>query len=321
MSKQINREIRQVLALWGIKESLDIKKENIAYDTDIETHIWTINEEYILKMTNNEDEIARNVYISKLLLKAGIRVQEAISNLNGEVYCKMGNSYYGLFTKLKGEVLKDYYEGDYIKRGFYLGQSVATLHQGLKNITDELKYRLKLYDNNMIEELSGWVSDEIKCYIQNDNLPKKEIEGLNKIIEEINKNFKQLYDKLPRQVIHRDVHGENMIFQDNRLVGYIDFDLSQINARIFDICYLCTGALGKIFNVEEMREKWIPFARAVIDGYGNINKLSVEEQGSIKYMFYSIELIMIAFFARDGYTELADSNIIMLNWINSVFNN
>ncbi|MDP4144328.1 MAG: phosphotransferase [Bacillota bacterium] len=311
--------IEEVLSLWGLKSDLEIKEEDISYATDRESHIWTVGEKYILKMNSSKDEIANNVYISKLLSKAGIPVQKVIYNLNGESYVKVEDKYYGLFTKIKGEVLRDYYQGDYIERGFYLGQCIAALHNGLRNITDEVKDNNSIQDNYMIEELSGWVNEEINSYITKCNLNKEEKEVFNNVRVEINENFKELYFKLPRQVIHRDLHGENMIFEDNHLVGYIDFDLSQINARIFDLCYLCTGTLAGIFNENEKREKWISLAKAIIKGYDSKSELTIEEQKGIKYMFYAIELVMIAFFARDGYGELADSNIRMVNWISTVW--
>ena len=317
----IKERIETVLALWGFKDDLDIKEEDITYEIDRESHIFTINENYILKITNNKDEMTNNVYISNLLFKAGIPVQKVVYNLVGESYVKIENKYYGLFTKINGEVLKNYYEGNYIKRGFYLGECIAKLHDGLKNITDELKDNNNLWDNNIIDELSGWVDEEINTYIPKCNLDEEELKRFNGIRTEINENFKALYFKLPRQIIHRDIHGENMIFQDNHLVGYIDFDLSQINARIFDVCYLCTGSLARIFNKKEMREKWIGLAKSIIKGYESKCKITIEEKMSIKYMFYSIELIMIAFFARDGYKELANNNIEIINWISSVWDN
>ncbi|WP_051623545.1 phosphotransferase enzyme family protein [Clostridium hydrogeniformans] len=316
-----NARLQLVLSLWGFKENLEIKEENIEYETKRESHIWTVSEDYILKMTNSEYEIKNNVYISRLLLKAGIPTQKVVCTLDGESYASVGNRYYALFIKIKGEVLKDYYQGNYIKNGFYLGECIAELHDGLRNITHELKENNSLWDNNMIEELDGWVEKEISRYIPKCTLNKEKLENFNRIRIELNENFKELYLKLPRQIIHRDIHGENMIFKDNNLVGYIDFDLTQINARIFDLCYLCTGALAKVFDEKDKREKWLDFSKAVINGYESKSEMTIEEKCSIKYMFYSIELIMIAFFARDGYTELAENNIKMINWISLVLDN
>ena len=37
-------------------------------------------------------------------------------------------------------------------------------------------------------------------------------------------------------------------------------------------------------------------------------------------MMYAIELIMIAFFAKEGYGYIADTNIEMINWIEENWN-
>ena len=57
-----------------------------------------------------------------------------------------------------------------------------------------------------------------------------------------------VYDDLPKQLIHRDVHFGNFLFFEGNLSGYIDFDLSQRNIRIFDICYFLTGLLAEEKN-------------------------------------------------------------------------
>lgn len=80
------------------------------------------------------------------------------------------------------------------------------------------------------------------------------------------------------------------------------------------------GFEDKLDIKEEMRAKWIEFAKSIIKGYESKCEITSEEKMSIKYMVYAIELIMIAFFARDGYTEIADSNIKMINWISLVWN-
>ncbi|MEG1481353.1 MAG: phosphotransferase [Clostridium sp.] len=147
------------------------------------------------------------------------------------------------------------------------------------------------------------------------------MELFNKIYAKVKSNFQDLYYKLPRQAIHRDMHGENIIFKDEKIVGYIDFDLSQINARIYDICYLCTGSLSTIFNDIDKRDNWIGFAENVIKGYDSISNLTDEERHSIKYMFYLIELIMVAYFSQNNCSDIANMNIKMINWISLVWNN
>ena len=311
--------LKSVLSLWEFNDDLNIIEENIEYETERKPHIWTVNKDYILKMTNTESEMKNNIHLINMLSKGNIPSQRIVPSLDGKEYICVENRFYALFTKIKGTVLKDYFEGDYLNRGFYLGKCISNLHNALQNITENLNEGTSLWNNNMIDELNGWVSYEIDKYIPSCTLAKEDIELFNTIYAEVKNNFENLYSKLPRQAIHRDMHGENVIFKDAEIVGYIDFDLSQINARIYDICYLCTGSLSTIFNDVYKRDIWIGFAENVIKGYDSISTLTDEERHSMKYMFYLIELIMIAYFAQNNYSDIADTNIKMINWISLVW--
>ena len=122
---------------------------------------------------------------------------------------------------------------------------------------------------------------------------------------------------LPRQIIHRDMHGENMIFEESNFKGFIDFDLSQINARIYDPCYMCTAALSTVFDKEEIT-KWPLFAYQIVKGYDDIIQLTDIEKQSIKPMMILNEIIMTAFFYKYGYQEIAHTNLKMALYINKV---
>lgn len=301
-------ELMSVLAQWGLTGELEIEEE-------YEGHVWTVNEDYILKMTQSGEEIKNNLLVTSLLTEVGIPAQKVVETVSKERYVQVNEDYYVLVTKLKGHVLVDYYEGDYVSRAFYLGQCLASLHEKLKQI--EVNY--ELWDNKMTDELSGWVKEEILHYLNHCSLPQQELEQFKIIKSKFETCFNELYVQLPRQVIHRDFHGGNLIFQDEKLVGYIDFDISQINARLFDVCYLCTGALVGVFNEPEKREKWIHFSKKVIEGYESQTSLTREEYQSLKYMMIAIEFIMIAYFAKAGNEEVANTNVQMVNWIESVW--
>lgn len=319
LEKSEKCDLDLILNNWELDEKLSVSEEIISYETNRETHIWNVCNKYILKMTNDECEMKNNINITKLLLKEEIPVQKVIQTLSGESYIYIDKMYFGLFTRLNGSVIKDYFQGDYLKRAFYLGECAANLHKGLKVLTEEKTLEDKIWNNNMIDELNGWVKDEVNKYLKSSSLNKEEVELFNKIRKEFNENFESLYLKLPRQIIHRDFHGENMIFEGEKLIGYIDFDLTQINAKIFDLCYLCTGALSTCFNNSNKRDRWIKFSKTAIEGYDNKINLTCEEKECIKYMLLAIELIMIGYFAKDGYKDIADANVKMFNFIDSVW--
>lgn len=312
---------KEILKHWGFDDEVIIEKVNIEYESEREDHVWTINSEYILKKSKNEEEANNNIYMAKLLNSVNIPTQKVIDTLDGENYFVADERYYTLLTKIDGKVLKNYFEGDFIKRGNNIGKALAELHIGLSKITDEIKGKIVVFDNDLIAELNGWVIDEIDKYVKKSTLDKNEINIFKECINELLNGFRKDYYKLPRQVIHRDFHGGNIIFKDEDIVGVIDFDLSQINARLFDICYLCTGSLTTIFNDTEMRDKWIQFIKAFIQGYQSVNKLTYHEIKSMKNMMLSIEIVMVAYFAREGYEDIANNNIKMANYLNELWQN
>lgn len=309
---------RDVLKHWGFDDKVIIEKVNIEYEAEREEHVWTINREYILKVTRNEVETINNMYMIKLLNSVNIPTQEVINTVEGDNYFYVEGKYYTLLKKIEGTVLKNYFEGDFIKRGNYIGKALGKLHNGLYEITNEIKGKISVFDNDLIWELNGWVIDEIEKYVEKSDIDKNEITIFKECINMVLDEFPAIYNKLPRQVIHRDFHGENIIFKGEDIIGFIDFDLSQINARLFDICYLCTGSLATIFDNFEMRAKWVQFAKAVVKGYESINKLTYDEVNSMKYMMLSIEMVMVAYFAREGYYDIANMNIKMANYLSEV---
>ena len=311
----MSTRLKYVLACYDFVEA-KIETEAISDETNRQPHVWTVNDDYLLRMSENLEELKRHIHLSKLLKTVNVKTQTPIQTVNHEDYVVMDGYYFILCEKIKGSVLTDYFIADEAKLGYELGQHLATLHEGLKEITPKLT---DLWDNDMLQELSGWVSEELETYVSASTLPKTELTELKNIKNTCINHFKELYNNLPRQAIHRDFHGANIIFNDNEIVGYIDFDLTQLNARLFDVCYLGTGALASIFQEEAKRDRWSIFFKQVIKGYDEVTILTFEEKQMIKPMMIAIDLIMIAFFVQGGYKELADTNTRMINWIENTW--
>lgn len=126
--------------------------------------------------------------------------------------------------------------------------------------------------------------------------------------------FGAIYDKLPKQMIHRDINPSNMIFDNGVFKGFLDFDLSEYNVRIFDICYSATSILSESYSKDVSLSEWRKILNAVIDGYESITPLTSLEKSAIKYVIYSIQIICINYFSKfDKYEELAKINIDILN--------
>jgi Ser/Thr protein kinase RdoA (MazF antagonist) len=131
-------------------------------------------------------------------------------------------------------------------------------------------------------------------------------------------NFQKLYESLPKHIIHRDPNPGNIMMNDGRLTGFIDFELSERNIRIYDPCYAATAILSESFvkNDYDKLHKWLVIFRNIIIGYDNVCKLSAEEKQAIPYVIYSIQMTCIAYFSSmDKHKDLSKVNEKILVWL------
>ena len=129
--------------------------------------------------------------------------------------------------------------------------------------------------------------------------------------------FGAIYDKLPTQIIHRDPNPGNIITSDDKW-GFIDFELSEKNIRIFDPCYAATALLSESFseNDEGKLDKWIDIYKGIIVGYDSVAKMSEDELKAVPYVVLSNQLIATAWFSeQDRYKDIFETNIKMTQWI------
>ena len=139
-----------------------------------------------------------------------------------------------------------------------------------------------------MQEMKGWVRENL---MKNDWQPVSEAEYLKTVGQ-----LESVYDALPKQLIHRDVHFGNFLFQEGSFSGYIDFDLSQKNIRIFDLCYFLAGLLAEEPPEAFIREEWLEIVKAVIAGYESVTKLSGQEKGAVCCVMQCIEILFAAYF-------------------------
>lgn len=149
----------------------------------------------------------------------------------------------------------------------------------------------------MLEEMNGWVNRDLHKF-NPDYLKQDDIKAS---IDEL----AQIYDELPKQLIHRDVHLGNFLFDNGVFSGYIDFDLSQRNIRIFDLCYFLLGILLEEDNNRVEKQKWYEIIRQVIGGYDSIAALSTLEKKAVTCVMKNIEILFTAYFLGIGDEKLA----------------
>jgi Ser/Thr protein kinase RdoA (MazF antagonist) len=287
-------DINSILINWGISDET-VKQ--------IYHSAWQIGDKYVLKIGNNFDRLNRNLSLIKVLAEQNIPVATIVKTVDGADYISKDNTYFFLSKKINGEHITDIYGDNYKELAYLIGEIIAKLHIAFRVCQD----RIPCHDNDFYNEITGWV---IKSF-QDKHITSVPTDILNECISEL----KIIYPKLARQLIHRDIHPGNMLFQDNILTGYIDFDLSQINARIFDLCYMALNFL--IGNTEDLNktEKWFKMLHNVIDGYSSIIMLTNEEKIAIPTTMIAIEMLFVAYFTNQNNKECADEAAKMLMWL------
>lgn len=273
--------IKEIVKLWGIEKGQLLQ---------IYPSAWEIDHSYIIKVYDNKEQLERNIKTTTILWNNNIPVAEIFPTLTGEKFAAHQNKYFLVSKKLQGSNLTDLKDEE---MAWKMGCAIAQLHRAFLECEKEITF----WDNSLLKEMKGWVQE---------NLTKNEWQIINK--EEYLKAVRLLekaYDSLPEQLIHRDVHFGNFLFYGNKLSGYIDFDLSQRNIRIFDICYFLTGLLAEETKEPLTKTEWIKSVKAVIAGYESTNKLSIEEKEAIPFVMECIEILFVAYFLEIKDTKCA----------------
>lgn len=261
---------------------------------------WSIDDRLILKRNINPSQLDRSITLSNLLIERGLPVARYYKTTEGKNYACFDDACYCLMSRIDGYHL-DPYSGDHYENGRMLGAVAAALHSALRSIESQVE----CHDAHLIAELDRWIKDELE---------KHRIVFADGLIDGCYA-FREPYDTLPRQLIHRDMHLQNLMFSDNQFVGYLDFDICQRNARILDICYLGASMLvGNYLDSEKVRA-WSRIFRGVVDGYDASEKLSENERAACPMMFVVIEVVFTAFFAKLGQVEATNSCVSMTNWL------
>lgn len=244
---------------------------------------WEVQGEYVLKKYSNLSELKRNVDILKNLYAEKIPVPKIIRTLDKKDYVSKNEEYWLLTEKIKGENIVHMEKCDNAWF-FEMGKILAQLHIAFHKLEDKINY----WNNSLLGEMESWVLE---------NFQRKRPEYLeeNDVLDSI-KRLKDVYEKLPKGIIHRDVHLGNFLFSEGVFSGYIDFDLSQKNIRIFDLCYFMLGLLLEEEENKISEERWFEVLKYVVDGYDSESKLTEEERSSIATVMEAIELLFVAYF-------------------------
>ena len=161
------------------------------------------------------------------------------------------------------------------KAAYHFGALIGKLHQALAKLNAEL-----CQENRLNDTIQGWVLPAVQ----------KKMNLSQKLVAEYKKHFCEVYDKLPKQLIHRNMNLSYVYLNGDEMAGVTDFELSEYSIRLFDVCYAATGILSENFaDTDDMMGKWLKLYQNIVRGYDEVIGLTAEEKQALPYVVFSIQ--------------------------------
>jgi Ser/Thr protein kinase RdoA (MazF antagonist) len=105
-----------------------------------------------------------------------------------------------------------------------------------------------------------------------------------------------------------------MLFEGEKVSGYLDFDLVHRGPRLFDVCYCASSVLSESFRAEGYPAYWLKVVERIFRGYRCAVELSTEERSVAWSMLITIELMFMNYCLDGESIDAALMNQDMLFW-------
>lgn len=294
------KELRTVLEAWPQTKKLPLETLHIPSGQPRQD-AWFVGDHYMLKHSDYA-RISRAARLGMALDAQGFPSMRPVATAQGDLFTP-GVEPFLLMNRLRGRRLDaEAYLASDGHLPFCAGQALARLHHALLLVEADIPAD----ECSPSAMLAEWAFPEACRQAVQWQMPVTEAE-----LAEVAKALAALEPHLPKQLIHRDPNPSNLIFDGDEISGFADFDLSERNVRLWDVCYMATGILSEAHQKDDPR--WLHVLQSILQGYHHQSPLTPEERQAVWPMLCGIVLICIAAFAHnDILHQVAASNRAML---------
>lgn len=283
-----------------ILQNWNLEKEPVAdiyYDGtgNRNENALSVGNDYILKFSTDPGKLQKHIRVSSALADVGLLSASPIPTVHGDEFIREGELYFCLTRRIPGTQLSSHRFDP--GAGRFVGEIIGQLHLALAEMEDCVS------EANLLDTVRSWA------------LPvSRQTLGLSEdFCTDYLKDFSALYPRLPRQIIHRDPNPGNIISSEDQW-GFIDFELSERNARIYDPCYAATAILSETFRDDN--EPWLDIYRNILLGYDSVAHLTDAEREAIPYMILANQFVCVAWFSgQEKYRDIFETNKRMTHWL------
>lgn len=286
-----HKEATRVLKHWGLEgerlqdvlvESTGAQRENLS----------EVGGKYFLKRTTNPQKLEHDLVLTRALAELGLLSPVPVPTLAGEEYLVEGEYRYTLTERLPGHhvTAQELLEPENARRE---GMAIRGLHRALKDIEASVE------DDDLLSTLKNWAVPAAKDAL---GLTNAWCEGYLAELE-------SLWQELPRQIIHRDLCPGNLVRHGEEW-GFLDFELSQRNIRIYDVVYAAGAVLSETFS--EHSDAWLGCWQGLMEGYAPTHA----ERKAAPLVLLGSQMVCVAWFAgQEKYQGLFETNRKMTLWL------
>ena len=289
-----HKKVTRILENWSLEKEpiTDIYYEGTGNKNE---NACFVGDGYVLKYTANLGKLKKHIEVSKALENIGLLSAVPVPDAGGREYICDGEVYYYLTRRLPGKQMEARRFGE--GNGRFVGEILGQLHLALSGLEDLVS------EADLLATVRDWALPGAKAALHlTDTFCKDYLDTLA-----------DLYPRLPRQIIHRDPNPGNIICGDERW-GFLDFELAERNARIYDPCYAATAVLSETFGQDN--DKWLGICRDILCGYDSVVHLTEDERRAIPYIILANQFVCVAWFAeQDRYAEILETNKRMTAWL------
>lgn len=286
-----HKDAARVLKHWGMEEA-HLQDVLVSGTGAQRENLTAVGDAYFLKRTADRRKLENDLALSRALAALGLLSPVSVPTLAGEEYLREGAYCYTLTERLPGRAVTalELLEPENARRE---GEAIAGLHRALRDIDASVE------EDDLLSTLKSWAVPAAKDAL---GLTNGWCEGYLAELE-------SLWQELPRQLIHRDLCPGNLV-RHGEAWGFLDFELSQRNIRIYDVVYAAGAVLSETFAAH--KEAWLGCWKGLMEGYSPTEA----ERRAAPLVLLGSQLVCVAWFAeQEKYRELFETNKRMTRWI------
>lgn len=294
------QKLSPALYSWGLADK-PISNECYPNTGHMAEHTFAVGSAHMLKIFSGLGEMHRQLHLHQALYSQGL-APRIIPTLDGQEHLSYDGLDLLLTERMTGQAADALQLLQSAESCAAIGNGLARLHQALQACPNTL-----CEEENMLHTLMGWAIPKAAEAMPLDPAWLQAYEA----------RIGHLFPRLPVQIIHRDPNPDNIIMQDGHVTGFMNFELSRIAPRIFDLAYAATALLSvTLAKSPNAAEQFFPAALAIWQGYHAASPLSAVEQLALPDMVIAIQMICVAAFAdSDTLAALEKTNQNMLRLI------